>query len=297
MTLKVHHINCGTLRPFSARIVNGTGSMLSPGYLVCHCLLIETNDGLVLVDTGFGLGDVENPKRLGRVTLAITRPLLNPEETAARQVIGLGFNLEDVKHIVLTHFDVDHDGGLPDFPKAKVHVFADEYEAATAPRNGWKRLSPNRYLADHWAHGPDWIIHQLQGEEWHGFDCVRAITNSLPEVLLVPLRGHSYGHCGVAVHTPDQWLLHCGDAYGYRGEVDIDHPHNTIGLRLEQWVMQDDQRARMHNKDRLRTLIRDHGKEVLVFCAHDPHEFARIRDAGQNQVQGHGNGLLAASDA
>jgi len=30
-------------------------------HLVCHCLLIETNQGLVLVDTGFGLRDVQSP--------------------------------------------------------------------------------------------------------------------------------------------------------------------------------------------------------------------------------------------
>jgi glyoxylase-like metal-dependent hydrolase (beta-lactamase superfamily II) len=248
--------------------------------------LIETNDGLVLVDTGFGLGDVANPKRLGRAYRATMRPLLDPEETAARQVVRLGFTTEDVRYIVLTHFDYDHDGGLPDFPKAKVHAFAEEYEAATGPRSRWSPIASGRaafaYVAEHWAHGPDWVIHHLQGEEWHGFDCVQAITNGLPEVLLVPLRGHSYGHCGVAVHTPDRWLLHCGDAYSCRGEVDIQNPHNTIVLRLGQWITQVDRRTQLYNKARLRALIRDHGSEVLVFCAHDPEEFAQFHDTGRD---------------
>lgn len=30
-------------------------------HLVCHCLLVETDRGLVLIDTGFGLRDIESP--------------------------------------------------------------------------------------------------------------------------------------------------------------------------------------------------------------------------------------------
>jgi hypothetical protein len=35
-----------------------TPGALTRGKLCCHCLAIETRDGLVLVDTGFGLRDV-----------------------------------------------------------------------------------------------------------------------------------------------------------------------------------------------------------------------------------------------
>ena len=31
------------------------------GLLVCHCLLVETNEGLALIDTGFGMRDMERP--------------------------------------------------------------------------------------------------------------------------------------------------------------------------------------------------------------------------------------------
>jgi len=31
---------------------------------------------------------------------------------------------------VLTHIDFDHAGGLPDFPQAKIHVHANEKNAA-----------------------------------------------------------------------------------------------------------------------------------------------------------------------
>ena len=61
MALKIHHLNCGTMCPHGAPFINGHGKITDNGHMVCHCLLIESNDGLVLVDTGFGINDVKNP--------------------------------------------------------------------------------------------------------------------------------------------------------------------------------------------------------------------------------------------
>ena len=75
MSLNVHHLNCGTMCPACARLINGKGGWLDPAQLVCHVLLIETpKDGLVLVDTGIGTHDIETPSRLGQPFLALTRP-------------------------------------------------------------------------------------------------------------------------------------------------------------------------------------------------------------------------------
>ena len=121
--MRVHHLNCGTLCPPFGRLVQGKGSLLSRGHLVCHCVLVELDDALLLIDTGLGLADVERPReRLGATFPSIFRPLLDPKETAIRQIEALGFAASDVRHIVLTHLDLDHAGGLSDFPAAEVHV-------------------------------------------------------------------------------------------------------------------------------------------------------------------------------
>ncbi len=71
-----------------------------------------------------------------------------------------------------------------------------------------------------------------------GFVSVHALEgDGGPEVLLVPLAGHTRGHSGIAVRTDDGWLLHCGDAYFYRGEMDVDAPHCTTGLRIFQQLV------------------------------------------------------------
>ncbi len=258
-------------------ITSGTEyGFFSPGEMICHCLLIETNEGLVLVDTGIGLQDVADPKtRLGKLFTLMTRPRLDPEETAARQVVKLGFKLDDVRHIVVTHLDLDHAGGLPDFPKAKVHVYAPEHKAAMNPLTLTEK---NRYRPFHWEHNPSWAIHSLQeGERWFGFDKVQAIAGTDSEVLLVPVTGHTRGHCAVAVKTPEGWLLHCGDAYFFHGEMDPAGYHCSAGLWLFQNIVQMDAQARLDNQDRLRKLVQTHSNEVKVFSAHDPIEFSRFQ--------------------
>src|SRR6185295_19585908 len=126
LAMRVHHINTGTMCPIGQRFVNGTGSMFKRARMVCHCLLIETNDGLALVDTGIGLDDIANPPRLGPKWVRQTTPRLDPAETAVRQVEALGYSRDDVRHLLLTHLDRDHAGGIPDFPNAKVHVHRRE---------------------------------------------------------------------------------------------------------------------------------------------------------------------------
>src|SRR3954463_7912789 len=119
--------------PRGARLLTGEGGVLAEARLVAHCLLIETGDGLVLVDTGFGTGDAADPGRLGAPFRALTRPKCEESETAVRQMERMGLNPADVRHILLTHLDLDHAGGLGDFPDAEVHVFSRELEAARSP--------------------------------------------------------------------------------------------------------------------------------------------------------------------
>src|SRR4051794_15623423 len=127
--MQIHHLNCAEMSPPSARLVNGEGGYLSPGRMVGHVLAIESSAGIVLVDTGFGLRDVANPrKRLGAGFLLMNRPRLRPEDTAARQLSARGLRTGDVRHIIATHLDADHAGGLSDFPLAEVHVHEDELE-------------------------------------------------------------------------------------------------------------------------------------------------------------------------
>jgi len=266
--MKVHHLNCGSMCPIGQRLISGEGRWLGAAHMCCHCLLVEGRNGLILVDTGLGTGDVARPERLGAGFRLLTRPRLMLEETALFQIRELGFDPADVRHIVPTHLDLDHAGGLGDFPQAQVHVFERELDAALNRPTLQERT---RYVPAQWAHDPKWVRHAVQGDRWMGFDAMRALPGTDDEVLLVPLSGHTRGHCGIAVRADDGWLLHCGDAYFFHGEMDAD-PHCPWGLEIFQKLVQMDGPTRVANQRRLRDLKRDHGHEVTLFCAHDPKE-------------------------
>lgn len=264
--LRVHHLDCATMCTLAPRLVVGPDH---PG-LVCHVLVIETEAGLVLVDTGLGTEDVRAPyERLGRSFTWTVRPRLDASQTALRQIERLGFTAADVRHVVLTHLDLDHAGGLSDFPHAKVHVMVQEHEAAMRSST---LIEQHRYRPIQWAHQPAFEVYRTRGTQWFGFDAVDTLRGLPPEILLVPLFGHTRGHAGVAVHTTDGWQLHAGDAYFHRGTVEGGEV--PPALRLFERVMAMDDAARRVNHARLLELART--AEARVYCAHDPVELARF---------------------
>jgi len=202
--MPIHYLNCFTC---NARVPTHWRS----GAL---CLLIETDQGLVLVDTGPGQADYLRKPAILYTFHVVTIVPLDPEEAAVRQVVRLGYRPEDVRHIVLTHMHFDHCGGLPDFPHATVHVHRREHEAFKRAPRRWLELA---YVRRHIAHRPEFALYEDTGERWFDFEAIRLPLT--PEMWLVPLFGHTRGHCGVAVQTEAGWLFHVGDAMGFTEDV------------------------------------------------------------------------------
>lgn len=272
--MKVHHLSCGTLCPFGGRLMDGVSGWLGPATLVCHCLLVETSEGLVLVDTGLGTGDVQEPRRrLSGFFRTAMRVRLDPQATALAQILKLGFQAADVRHIVLTHLDFDHAGGIEDFPQARVHVYRRELNAA---RHRDTAIERGRYRPQQWDADVQWQQYETAGEPWFGFESIRDLVGLPPEILLVPLIGHTWGHCGVAIKGESGWLLHAGDAYFYHDEVHGRPPSCPPGLRAYQTMMEVDRAMRLHNQARLRQLATTEGDTVTLFCAHDRQELESL---------------------
>ena len=165
---RVHHLNCGTLHapPHPAA--------------ACHCLLLEDAAGLALVDTGIGRLDVRDPLgRIGQPLIDLAGFQFHENQTAARRVEDLGFRPAAVTDVVLTHADPDHTGGLADFPRARVHLSAEEL-ANIARGNG-------RYLPGHFAHGVHWQAYPAApgADRWFGLEARRVELGFAAEVLVV----------------------------------------------------------------------------------------------------------------
>jgi glyoxylase-like metal-dependent hydrolase (beta-lactamase superfamily II) len=248
--MRTHHLNGGRLHapPFPPA--------------ACHCLLLEHGGRLTLIDTGIGLADVADPPgRIAQEIIDVAGFQFRAEDTVARRIEALGFRTADVDHIVLTHGDPDHAGGLADFPTALVHVSAEEHAAIYGGH--W------RYQMPQFAHGPRWQPHPASGDKWFGLESRWLPLGPGLDARLIPLFGHTTGHCGVAVRTGDRWLLHVGDAYFLRVELaGDDHPVSEVAAQRAT-----DDVGRRASLEEVRRLARDHAAEIEMFGCHDYSEF------------------------
>ena len=275
--MRVHHLNCISLCPLGGHLIDHNHEFIfRRGNLINHNLLIETDSsGLVLVDTGLGLKDVNHPEsRISKFFLKLIRPDFHEEMTAIRQIERLGHDPKDVRHIILTHLDFDHAGGLDDFPWATVHMLSAERDYAFLQKT-W--LDRQRFRFQQWSTKQNWKVYdENEGDRWFGFNRINQLEGLPPEIILIPLTGHTFGHAGIAIRRGAIWLLNAGDAYFYHQEMDVLNPYCTPGLAFYQRIMDKDYKNRIWNQLRLRDLKRDHSREVQIFCSHDPSEFERL---------------------
>jgi glyoxylase-like metal-dependent hydrolase (beta-lactamase superfamily II) len=280
--MRIHHLNCVSACPLGGIWMDGVSAGSLRARITSHCLLLELASSLLLVDTGYGLLDVAAPRsRISPFFLALMKPELREEMTAVRQIESLGFDRRDVRHVVLSHLDFDHAGGLDDFPEATVHLLSSERDAALAQKTLLDRM---RYRPAQWGSRDRWRSYPAsQGEPWFGFDAVRGLDGVDEDVLLVPLLGHTFGHAGVAIRDAERWLLYAADAYFFHAEMNLEDPRCTPGLTLYQAMMDKDRPQRLMNQQRLRQLKFEHGSSLELFCAHDTLEFERLSNRSSRQ--------------
>ncbi|MEJ2182377.1 MAG: MBL fold metallo-hydrolase [Nitrospirota bacterium] len=160
-------------------------------------VLVKTPSALVLVDTGLGNKLTEKQKRIYRVT---------KEWDVPGSLAALGLAPGDVTHVVLTHLDFDHAGGVVlkrdgrrelAFPRARHIVQRAEWEDAA---------SPNRRAAgSYWAANFEGLV---QGVNLRLVDGEHTVCEG---VTVHPTGGHTRGHQVVRVASGGQTALHLAD--------------------------------------------------------------------------------------
>jgi len=183
--------------------------------LALRCLLVETPNALVLVDSGIGNKESEKFRDIYGVDNAGDPTRL---EDAIR---SLGFDLGDVELVVSTHLHFDHAGGnvvlrpdgtmAPAFPRARFVIQKGELEFAGS-RNERVRAS---YMAKNYAP----LV------EAGAVDSVDGPTQLVDGLRLLPTPGHTPFHqsivlesqgetaifladlCPTAAHLPLPWIM------------------------------------------------------------------------------------------
>ena len=107
-------------------------------------------------------------------------------------------------------------------------------------------------------------------ETWFG---LRARSLQLPGELdakLIPLPGHTMGHCGVAYREDGRWSLHAGDAY-FDARVNFLDPAPGLPIEIAFQTSATDRQASLK---KLRALRAEHADAVALYCTHDQQDFA-----------------------
>lgn len=178
-------------------------------------LLIQTADDLVLVDAGCGRD---------RTAYPLAGHLVKSLRSA-------GFQPQQVTKLILTHAHLDHTGGLVDgegralFPHAT--VFLHEAEAAH-----WQELIAQEHVAADQQVTIDALSEIWQAIEGNLVIC-RSWDEALPGMQLVPLPGHTPGHCAVQLKVNGKPVLfHLSDLTLHQ-HIYLANPHWDFLLDLD----------------------------------------------------------------
>ncbi len=255
-TLSIEHCTFGLMGPLAH---TATRSMS------IHCVIVRAGDRVVLLDTGFGTREMTDPNRLlGDDALFKLGIVVDRRLTAHDQLKARGIDPGQVSDIILTHLDNDHAGGLHDFPNAVVHVSSEELNGfdGTRPRGPYRPYQV--------SHHTNFKTYDRGDEKWFGLEARSLDLTQDLDAKLVPLPGHTTGHCGVAYRENGQWSLHAGDAY-FDSTINFLDPPPGLPLEI---AFQTNAEDRLTSLRKLQILRKEHADEVAMFCAHDQQEFS-----------------------
>jgi glyoxylase-like metal-dependent hydrolase (beta-lactamase superfamily II) len=207
----------------SCMVLKGSG--LKSACFPSRAFLIETRAGFMLWDTGYSQHFFD-ASRTGfyRLYPWVTPVQFDASESLVGQLKAAGVAAKEVRTVVLSHYHADHMAGLLDFPHAKVlgsqaawlavrHLrgFAAVRQAflpGLVPSDIETRLSFVEHL-------PTAALPAALAPFTQGWD-----VTGTGEFIIVPLPGHTLGHLGAFVATPQGWVLLASDAAwlseGYR---------------------------------------------------------------------------------
>ncbi|MDD5168576.1 MAG: MBL fold metallo-hydrolase [Syntrophales bacterium] len=170
-------------------------------------VLIERDRDLVLFDTGIGTRiDEEMRPLIYRGNLffhrCVMRTQFDPQRDAlVHQMLRLGFQPSDVKHVILSHLHWDHAGGMRDFPDAHYIINRKEWDFAT--RLTGMRLFKNAFIKEQFC-GQALDIELVETDPAKPLLTFPGSCDLFGDgsMLLVDLPGHSPGLMGLYLKMP-----------------------------------------------------------------------------------------------
>jgi glyoxylase-like metal-dependent hydrolase (beta-lactamase superfamily II) len=216
--------------------------------LAMRCLLVETPDALVLLDTGVGNKEDDKFIEIYGIENAGSPTRL---EDAIRHA---GHDPADVDIVVSTHLHFDHAGGntvlgedgaiRPAFPQARYYVQRGEWAFA--------HLDNERIRASYEAHNFDPVD---EASLWTFLD---GPTEILPGIDVLPTPGHTPHHQSVLLRSRGETACFLGDVVPTAAHVRL------------PWIMGYDVEPLVTLETKRHLLPRAEAEDWLLVFEHDP---------------------------
>jgi len=220
-------------------------------------VLLQTDGGWVLLDTGFNTALIRDPYLRRRYfPTAEYQPVLpGPGEPIEESLSDIGIDVDDIHLVALSHLHVDHAGGLKLFA-GKVPVHAQRRELEYGLSNHPEPERNAIFLVDFDDPGIDWRLVDGEAEVAAG-------------ITAVPTYGHTPGHQSFVVEL-DESVTGAGQAKGYVFAFDAaDLTENIEHERAIGGYIDVEPEETIEPIRRLKKLARDKGYPLIP--GHDPH--------------------------
>ena len=222
-------------------------------------LLKHSQHGQFLWDTGYGPAFWRATRAFpARLLRWLIPPRLLPEEHLARQI-----QVDHLAGIGLSHFHPDHVGSIPDLPALPTWVSRQEWQRVQA-LSCWQSLH-TAHLRPLLPRGDLHFFEDLEAPLWPGLEFLGPGWNWFGDgsARIFKLPGHTHGHLGLWMETPQGPLFAVGDAYYLPEQLE-----GAVLPAPTRWIVED----REAYQETLRKLkrLRQERPEVTLRACHQP---------------------------
>ena len=198
-------MDCGSLTVDQSAITYQKG-LGNPVEIPVIPVLIDTDDGYILFDTGLDPAGLSSPEEVWGIKKKVVRRF-SEENDIRHQLDLIGVKPEDIRYVVNSHFHWDHTGGNRFFSEATFFVQKSEYRFGYYPDSFVESL----YIKPHFDHPLNYQL--IEGD----YEVVEG-------VYIITTPGHTPGHQSLVVQMPDETAILMADAVYSKENYDLDIP-------------------------------------------------------------------------
>ena len=214
------------------RVARRSGSFANIQFPMIVGLIKHDEHGLILFDTGYSEHFFECTKRYPNKLYKDLTPVTLDDDLKIENILKEeGISVDEIDHIIISHFHADHIAGLKNFRNANfickksAWMHFQKSEGLLALKNGYlKGLIP-----DDFEHRVKFIEDEYEINEMHSplFSAHNLFNDE--NLVLIDLPGHAVGQIGLLVENERVFFI--ADACWFKSTyINLDFPSSITGL-------------------------------------------------------------------